>query len=151
MTGSTATADVVRSRHGDREAREARWARRLVARLDDAQAEVSPAVAERLRVARLQAVARAREQRRLAADSVTLGGGTATLRRGGRPTAWQRVGLWLPVLLVVVGLWSIERHRELQRVRAAADIDARLLTDVLPPAAYADPGFEAFLKRGEVP
>jgi hypothetical protein len=34
-----------------------------------------------------------------------------------------------------------------EQVDAAAEIDAALLADDLPPAAYSDPGFLAFLKN----
>jgi hypothetical protein len=34
----------------------------------------------------------------------------------------------------------------LQQIQAAAEVDAVLLADDLPPEAYADPGFGEFLK-----
>jgi hypothetical protein len=34
---------------------------------------------------------------------------------------------------------------------AAAEIDAQLLSDTLPPAAYSDPGFAEFLKNNPTP
>jgi hypothetical protein len=35
-----------------------------------------------------------------------------------------------------------------RRATELAEVDAALLTDELPPAAYADPGFLQFLKTG---
>jgi hypothetical protein len=34
------------------------------------------------------------------------------------------------------------------RAHEVAEVDAALLTDDLPPSAYADPGFIQFLKAG---
>ena len=38
---------------------------------------------------------------------------------------------------------------EQAEIRAAAEIDAALLADDLPPEAYGDPGFGAYLKQPE--
>jgi hypothetical protein len=35
-----------------------------------------------------------------------------------------------------------------RRASELAEVDAALLTDDLPPSAYADPGFVQFLKSG---
>lgn len=129
---------------------EARTARRLTSCLDEAARSLPPGVETRLAFARMQALARARARRREAASPTAVVGAGCAARFGGGPTWWRRVGAWLPLLLVVAGLWTIGQLRERERVRAAAELDARLLTDVLPPAAYADPGFEAFLRQNEV-
>jgi hypothetical protein len=126
---------------------EARFAHRVVARLDDAAAALSPDVEERLRFARAQAMARARVRQRTAAGGTLRVGAGVAARRGG-PAWWQRTGGWVAVVLVVAGLWAIGQYQTQRRVQSAVEIDARLLTDVLPPAAYADPGFEAFLAQG---
>lgn len=132
------------------DALEARTGRRVASRLDEATRSLPPGVETRLAFARTQALARARSrQRDVAAANTVVAPGTAA-RRGGGPIWWRRAGVWLPLLLVVAGLWTIGQLREHERARAAAELDARLLTDVLPPTAYADPGFEAFLRQGEV-
>jgi hypothetical protein len=41
---------------------------------------------------------------------------------------------------------SLENDR---RASEVAEVDAALLTDDLPPAAYADPGFIQFLKQSD--
>ena len=64
---------------------------------------------------------------------------------GGVPW-WLRLASTLPLLLLVVGLVGIGHLNNLERIRAAADVDAVLLADDLPVAAYADPGFAEFLK-----
>jgi len=45
-----------------------------------------------------------------------------------------------------VGSWQLAEGKRRADARAAAAVDAALLADDLPPAAYADPGFVAFLK-----
>lgn len=135
------------------EAVEGAFARRVAARLSDGCDELSPVVAERLRFARTQAVLRAREVRRTrlqpASSLLASGNGIATLGGHVGRTGWRLLGALLPVLLILAGLWVIDKHQSERRLRAAVDIDAQLLTDVLPPNAYADPGFKAFLARGE--
>lgn len=128
---------------------EARTARRLASCLDEAARSLPPGVETRLAFARTQALARARARQREAAAPTAVVAPGAAARLGGGPTWWRRLGVWLPLLLVVAGLWTIGQLRERERVRAAAELDARLLTDVLPPAAYADPGFLAFLRQTE--
>jgi hypothetical protein len=68
------------------------------------------------------------------------------------PTAWGwRLAAFLPVIALVAGLWGIQRYAKHEQVEAAADVDMQLLTDDLPPDAYADPGFEEFLNRDAGP
>jgi len=153
------------------EALEARFALRLTARLDDASQTVGHDVSERLRVARMQAVAAARQVRvpemAMVPASATVAPQwqAATAGAAGspgfarhidhgrrledRPTAWGwRIASALPIIALVAGLWGIHWWQRQQQVDAAADIDMALLSDDLPPAAYADPGFEEFLRAG---
>jgi hypothetical protein len=124
------------------EALEARLALRLAAGLDEVAASAPHDIEQRLRVAREQALARARE-RRAGATAVNVSpDGAATL--GGW---WMRLASVLPLLLLVGGLVAISQEAVQEQVDAAAEIDAALLADDLPPAAYSDPGFLAFLKN----
>lgn len=75
-------------------------------------------------------------------------------RRGGRlddrdpddHTSWLvRLASLLPLLALLAGLWGINHWAHREQVQAAAEVDTALLTDDLPPAAYADPGFEEYL------
>ncbi|MCU0928006.1 MAG: DUF3619 family protein [Burkholderiaceae bacterium] len=132
------------------EALESRVGRRVVARLDEATRSLPPGVETRLAFARTQALARTRAKRRAVAAATTVVASGVAARRGrGWPAWWRLAGTWLPLVLVAAGLWAIGQWREQDRILAAAELDARLLTDVLPPAAYADPGFEAFLRQGD--
>ena len=62
------------------------------------------------------------------------------------PSIWNRLAALLPLIVLVVGLITISLVQNDQRAKELADIDVALLTDDLPPAAYADPGFAQFLK-----
>jgi hypothetical protein len=64
----------------------------------------------------------------------------------GPPSWWLRLASFAPLALLVVGLLFIQRSYVDQQVRAAAEIDAAILTDDLPPQAYSDPGFAEFLR-----
>ncbi|HEU5293532.1 MAG TPA: DUF3619 family protein [Burkholderiaceae bacterium] len=128
------------------EALEARAGRRIANVLTRRADELPHDVAERLRVARERAVDRARELRKLSAApayQVQRGG---TLVMSGPPSWWLRLASMAPLALLLVGLLLIQRSYVDQQIRAAAEIDAALLTDDLPPQAYSDPGFTEFLK-----
>jgi hypothetical protein len=63
------------------------------------------------------------------------------------PLNWGwRLATALPVLALVAGLWGIQAYFRAEKVQAATEVDMALLTDDLPPAAYADPGFAEFLR-----
>ena len=98
-------------------------------------------ISERLRAARVRAVA----QRRVGSVQVQ---GNGTLVMGGdsssRLLTW--LGSMLPLLALVLGLITIKTFSDERRAQEVADVDTALLTDELPPAAYTDPGFLRFLK-----
>jgi hypothetical protein len=81
------------------------------------------------------------------ASSVSHSGTAAILTFGGEHLSWwERVAAAAPLLALVLGLVAINVIQNEKRANEIAEIDAALLTDDLPPAAYADPGFTQFLK-----
>ncbi len=122
---------------------ESRIALRVVARLAEGADTVSPDVAERLRFAREKALGQARAVR-AAGAVLSTGGGVAVL--GGPPSRWFKLAAVLPLVALVGGLLLINEWHSRQQVSVAAEIDALLLADDLPPGAYSDPGFVEFLK-----
>ena len=129
------------------DALQARFALRVTARLTEHAAGLGPDLTERLRFAREQALERARAVRSAeaaAAVGVTRGG-AAILGRAGL-TWWLKLAAVLPVLALAAGLFLIQRLQENAQISSAAEVDAALLADDLPPRAYSDAGFVEFLK-----
>ncbi|NBX55370.1 MAG: DUF3619 family protein [Betaproteobacteria bacterium] len=117
-------------------------ARALSGKLDQMPYDIQ----ERLRAARMRAVA----ARRVApiwvtrSNTQTLGDGTLTL--GAPWKGWTPLASLFPIGLLLVGLLTINAVLDDHRAHEVAEIDAALLTDDLPPNAYTDPGFLQFLK-----
>ena len=131
---------------------QARFAKRVSAALTEQQSAFPRRdIEERLRVARDQALSRALAANRSAAApaAVATGGGTMALggpsNAGGAPW-WLRLSSLLPLAVLLAGLLLIDRHYTRSQIEAAAEVDAALLADDLPPEAYRDPGFAEFLK-----
>ena len=134
----TTTTDLQRAQHlADQ------FGRRVATRLESGTDEMSYVVAERLRAARVRAL----EVRKLpeVAPVVVGRGGTGALALGER--SWlHRVASVLPLVVLAAGLVLIHSFQLDRRASELAEVDAALLTDDLPPAAYADPGFVQYLK-----
>ena len=114
-------------------------------RLSAGTAELPYHVTERLRAARVQALARRKVE--ATAPMVVGNGQSAALAFGKqRFGLWQQVGSVLPLVVLVSGLVLINSVMNERRASEVAEVDAALLTDDLPPAAYADPGFVQYLK-----
>ncbi len=132
---------------------ESRLAARLASALTLRSEALPHDVNERLRVARSQALGRARLARLQTGGGATVvgtsAGGAATM--GGMASWWQRAASVMPLVLLVLGILMIDNHTLREQVVAAAEIDALLLSDALPPAAYSDPGFGEFLRSPPTP
>ena len=61
------------------------------------------------------------------------------------------MGMALPILALLVGLVAIDRLLDDKAAQDLARLDAALLVDDPPPAAYADPGFQQFLRLQRAP
>lgn len=142
-------------RHRREEVLRERFARRVAAALSEGQrVQPRPDIDERLRVAREQALARlprtqaVRQTASAPVVSVGAGGAAVLGAPGGTGTPWWlRLSALLPLALLVLGLFLIDRHYTQAQIEAAAEVDAAILADDLPPEAYRDPGFVEFLKR----
>lgn len=135
------------------EAVQARLALRLTAALSERAADCDADISERLRHAREQALARAREARKAApqtSSAVQWAGETSLSLTG--PSSdegrrwWARLATILPLLVLLGGLALIQHWHSRDQISTAADIDMSLLADDVPPDAYSDPGFLEFLK-----
>jgi hypothetical protein len=140
---------------------EARFALRITALLNESSQSLPNDVTERLRVARQNALQHAQGARTAAAKPVVATSGLSWVRSkffasaGGpsgsdTPAWWSKLVTVLPLAVLVVGLLAIQELHSSRLISTAADIDAALLADDLPPDAYQDPGFLEFLKRPAV-
>jgi hypothetical protein len=126
-----------------------RFGRQVAARLSAAADELPYDVAERLRAARTQALTKRKILKVRTAAAVQASGAAATLTFGDEGLSlWNRIGSAIPLVALVLGLVLIHSVQNELRASEVAEVDAALLTDDLPPSAYADPGFAQFLKSG---
>jgi hypothetical protein len=126
------------------------FGRRVAARLDSSSAQLPHDITERLRAARVRAVAQRKLSSLQTASSLSASGGQASLSMDDEGLGlWNRIASALPLILLAAGLIAIHVEQNDRRAREVAEVDAALLTDDLPPAAYADPGFVQFLKSGQ--
>ena len=122
----------------------------VAARLAESTDALPHDISERLRAARVQAVEK-RKQVLLQDSTVLFGHGHSGVltasQAGGHSSWWNRLGGAGLLLVLAAGLLLINVVQDEMGARELADIDAAILTDDLPPAAYLDPGFAQFLKN----
>lgn len=129
------------------EALEARLGARLAAGLNERSSSLPHDISERLRISREQAVSRARQVRAAAAaPALTTVTSQGSIALGGPGRFWLGLASWVPLAVLIAGLVLIQQWSDREQVMAAAEIDAILLADDLPPAAWTDPGFREYLK-----
>jgi len=125
-----------------------RFALKATAYLSTGMADLPHDISERLRAARVQAVSgRKIAQIQTAGSNINMGG-SAALTWGSTDGLgfWGRIGSVMPLIALVVGMLTINSVQNDNRAQEVAEVDAALLTDDLPPAAFSDPGFLQFLK-----
>jgi len=128
-----------------------RYGMRLASRLSAGTLDLPYDISERLRASRMQALAvrKLAKTVRTPATSQQSNGNTLTLGFGDEGlTWWNRIASVLPLIFLIYGLVTVQSLQDEYRANEVAEVDAALLTDDLPPAAYADPGFLEFLKTG---
>lgn len=139
MTNSTQkNADVMQER----------FARKAVSYISHSTADLPHDITERLRAARFQAVSKRKILKNQTAVALVSQGSSAALTWGREESSgwWTRFGVVLPMVALVVGLFTINMVQSDNRAQEVADVDVALLTDTLPPEAFSDPGFIQFLK-----
>ena len=125
-----------------------RFALKTVSYLSAGAADLPHDISERLRAARAQAVSKRKIAKvQIAGNVINMGGSTA-LSWGSSDGLgwWGRIGSVMPLIALVVGMLTINSVQNDNRAQEVAEVDAALLTDALPPAAFSDPGFVQFLK-----
>ncbi len=123
---------------------------RIAAQLNSAALELPHDISERLRAARTRAVAaRLQPQTRTKTSSSLVNQNGVGLLSFGEEglNLWGRLASFFPLIALVAGLAFIQNFMDDDRANELAEVDSALLTDDLPPTAYADPGFLQFLKN----
>ena len=125
-----------------------RFAQCVAARLSEGTESLGADISERLRFARESALERARLSRALIAVAPSLGAmGNTSLVLNGWLGGWGlKAASLLPLAVLIAGLLFIQYSQREEQISVAAEIDADLLADDLPPKAYSDAGFVEFLK-----
>ena len=125
------------------------FGKRLASRLDVSAQQISHDIGERLRVARMQAVAakKAPTWETVAAGGLQAQGLAASLNFDFNDgNLWNKFASFLPLVALVIGVFVLFDFHDNQITSELAEVDAKLLLDDLPPTAYTDPGFLKFLQ-----
>lgn len=139
-----------KSHHSGADIQEA-VARAITSRLNESANALPHDISERLKVARMQALAKRKLVAEAVSDSVVLAqAGQATMgMRSGFRNWMTQLGSWLPLLALITSMVVIGIAQDDWTAQEIADVDTELLTDALPPAAYTDPGFAQFLRNNQ--
>lgn len=125
---------------------EARFGKRVAFLLDSQTQQLSGDVQERLKEARDLAISRAKpEFSPVLAQQLQTANQSFSGSRFNNPL-WSLTSWLIPIAVVVFGLIAISEWQEEQRIKDIANVDIALLTDDVPPDAFVDNGFMAYLK-----
>ena len=116
--------------------------------LDGSTAQLPSRITDRLYHARLSAMAARKQEfvpqleRVLRPQLAFTQGGS-----GSHPSSyWNRLSWFAPFIVLALGLLAISEWQQDERINDIAAVDIALLSDDVPPDAYMDSGFLAFLK-----
>jgi hypothetical protein len=116
--------------------------------LDGSTAQLPSRVTDRLYLARLAAMAARKPE--FVPQLQQLLRPQLALNQGGnssQPSSnWSRVSWFAPFIVLAMGLLAIAEWQQDARINDIAAVDIALLSDDVPPDAYMDSGFLAFLK-----
>jgi Protein of unknown function (DUF3619) len=103
-------------------------------------------IKDRLHAARMKALS-VRKAEKVRVQTRVLAGATGNW--GSQSSGlWDAMSWVAPLAVLVFGLIGIAQWQDNSRINDIAEVDAALLSDDVPPDAYADSGFMAFLKHG---
>lgn len=103
-------------------------------------------IKDRLYAARMKALS-VQKPEKVRIQKQVLAGSARNWTSGSNGT-WDTLGWIAPLVVLVFGLIGIAQWQDDSRINDIAEVDAALLSDDVPPDAYADSGFMAFLKNG---
>jgi hypothetical protein len=126
---------------------EQRFAQQICQVLDQGTSELDESLAERLRAARERALAR---QHALVAEPQIVGaGGTALLH--GHEDESHPLRMLFAILALLLGFSLAYYWNGFSQADENEAIDSALLADDLPPNAYLDRGFQAWIDQASSP
>lgn len=116
--------------------------------LDGSVAQLPNRVTDRLYLARLNALAVRKPAfvpfaERVLRPQLVL---NQTTNRSDHSSNWNRLSWMAPFIVLTLGLFAIAEWQQDARINDIAAVDIALLSDDVPPDAYMDSGFLAFLK-----
>lgn len=126
------------------------FGQRVVAHLDHAKHQLPYDITERLRAARMRAIAArlVSQTEWQTASDVQAQNGLLNMKFPSKAQVFfnSLVSL-IPLICLAAGLVLLYDFHNDQSALELAEVDSALLVDDLPPQAYADPGFAHFLKN----
>ncbi len=125
---------------------EERFGKRIAQFLDSQSQNLSGDIQDRLSQARALAISRAKPE-----PDPVFAAQWQTAHRGFsipqfNTPIWSFTSWLIPIAVVMFGLIAITKWQEDLRIQDIAIVDIALLTDDVPPDAFMDNGFMAFLK-----
>ena len=116
--------------------------------LDGSTTQLPSRVTDRLYLARLAAMAARKHEfvpqlERVLRPQLALNQGGNSSQPS---TNWGRLSWFAPFIVLALGLLAIAEWQQDARINDIAAVDIALLSDDVPPDAYMDSGFLAFLK-----
>jgi hypothetical protein len=116
--------------------------------LDGSTAQLPSRVTDRLYHARLAAMAARKHEfvpqlERVFRPQLVLNPGGNNVQS---TSNWGRLSWFAPFIVLTLGLFAIAEWQQDARINDIAAVDIALLSDDVPPDAYMDSGFLAFLK-----
>jgi hypothetical protein len=140
------------------ELRERRFAHAVRTALNESAGQLPTDVRDRLAAARRMALAQKKAEAPRSVRSAAMaipGMGSVSFDLEGRTQSplqragafLRRLGLLWPTIALMAGLAGIYQWQQQQRVDELAEVDAAMLLDDLPLAAYADQGFHQYLDK----
>lgn len=128
------------------QAQEDQFGRASAALLRQGTQTIPQSIKDRLYAARMKALS-VRKPEKILIQKPVLAGSTRNWTSGSNGI-WDTVGWIAPLVVLVFGLIGIAQWQADSRINDIAEVDAALLSDEVPPDAYADSGFMAFLMKG---
>jgi hypothetical protein len=122
------------------------FGRASAALLSQSAQSLPAGIKDRLHAARIKALSAKKAEKVLAQKPIFAG--IFGNWNSGSNGLWDSVGWIAPLVVLVFGLIGIAQWQDDSRINDIAEVDAALLSDDVPPDAYADSGFLAFLKNG---